>query len=651
MADGQDSFSQAFDQAAQAAPPPPQQAPPQPTGDSFTDAFNQAEAPTKQAGKVGDAQKSWWDWADKSILDVLSGGAASRSLAYDNEVSKHIVFHEIAQAHPWRAAMAQMYYGTLDDVAKLGMQLTTPKMLAIQGAGVLGRAGKAAQLLANLYFAWRGGEALHEERQANETQADYVQRQLFAGSALAGGVGGAGADVEGIANMTKSAQLQKLGLTGDLAGKVQAKMDAIAQIKQKAALENTQSTGDAMDVEQQMTTQAPQRMGQIVRDAAHAVYQENARVSKPFEEMAAQAEKPVTDAPTIRSTILDVIKSHGVQDQEIPPKIFNALPKRGVAPETFMDIPGGTAAMQVPELAEGFEDLRKPVSFKDLTRVREDLWDAKAGATDGTLRNAFADAYDSITQMQEDYAAKNGFGDKYRQAKNDYRDFKRGLGSGLMSDFLRAEDYKQQAMTPKIARLTTGVHADALRGLLKLAGVDTTPLDNLTGGKPVKTAIGEVQKAAGKEAATRTAGAEKQTRALGKQEPIIPGRSDVELAGKSTEEIRSEAIHRLANNMKQAGISNPMAMFMLLYGSIRLGMGSPFGGYPAARGASGLLRGRLLRNPSYQDWLIRESGVDPTNLTLIGKLRKGLKQLAASGALAGAAERQSRVADQTAVGP
>lgn len=648
MPDGQDSFSQAFDQAA--APPPqaaPQQPPPQPTGDSFTDAFNQAEAPTKQPGKIGEAQKSWWDWADRSILETSDGYTAKR-LAQENEVSQKIIFHEIAQAHPWRAALAQMYYGTLDDVAKLGLSLTSPKMLALQGLGLFGRAGKAVGLLANTYFAWRGAESLHEERQANETQADYIQRQLFAASAIAGGTGGAGADVEGIAAMTKQAQLNKLGLSGDLAGKVQQKMDAIAAIRQKAELENAQGASDVMDTEQQMKTQAPERMGQIVRDAAHAVYQENARVSKPFEEMAAATEKPVSDAPTIRATILDVLKSHGVQDQEIPPKIFNALPKRGVAPSSFMDIPGGTTAMEVPELAEGFEDLRKPVSFKDLTRVREDLWDAKASATDGTLRNAFADAYDSITQMQEDYAQKNGFGAKYRQAKNDYRDFKRGLGSGLMSDFLRAEDYKQQAMTPKIAKLTTGVHADALRGLLKLAGVDTTPLDELTGGKPVKAAIGEIQKGAAKEAAARTAGAEKQARALGKQEPIIPGRSDVELAGKSTEEIRTEAIHRLANNMKQAGISNPMAMFMLIFGSIRLGMGSPFGVYAAGRGGAGVaksLRSRLMNNPSYQDWLIRESGVDPTNLSLIGKLRQGLKRLAASGALAGAAAKESNAPD------
>jgi hypothetical protein len=476
------------------------------------------------------------------------------------------------------------------------------------------------------------------ERQANETQADYVQRVLYGGSAVAMGAGGAAGSAEDIAVMTKAAQLQKLGLSGDLAGKVQQKIDAVNAIRQKAALENVQQASDVLDTEQQMRTQGPQRMGQIVKDAAHAVYQENARVSKPFEEMAAQTQQPVSDAPTVRATILDVLKSHGVQDQEIPPKIFNALPRRGEAPQSFMDVPKGAAAMEIPELAKGFEDLRKPVSFRDITRVRGDLWDAAQSATDGTVKNALFDAYDSITQMQEDYASKNGFGEKYRAAKDDYRDFKRDLGSGLMSDFLKAEDYKQQAMTPKIAKLTTGVHADALRGLLKLAGVDVSPLDDLTGGQTVKAATSELQKGAQKQAAETTATAEKQVRALGKQEPIIPGRSDLELAGKSTEQIRTEAIHRLANNMKQAGISNPMAMFMLLYGSIRLGMGSPFGGYPAARGASGLLKGRLLRNPSYQDWLIRESGVDPTNTTLIGKLRQGLKRLAASGALSQAAE-------------
>jgi hypothetical protein len=44
-----------------------------------------------------------------------------------------------------------------------------------------------------------------------------------------------------------------------------------------------------------------------------------------------------------------------------------------------------------------------------------------------------------------------------------------------------------------------------------------------------------------------------------------------------------------------------------------------------------------MRNPTFQDWAIREAGVHPTNLPLIGKLRKAFVALATSGALARAA--------------
>lgn len=642
----------ALDELAQPAPAPtpqPSQQPQQtvPGGD----ALDELDAQQKPAASIAEAHKSWWDWAGKSVLDDVSGGLASKQLAHENEIGQQIINHEIAQAHPWRAALAQFYYGSLKDAANVGMQLTTPAnlALALSGASRI-RAIKALASAANLYFAYRGGQELFADKQANETSADVLQRRLFALAGISGGIGGAAGSAEDVANITRQNTLDKLGLSGDLAAKVQAKVDQVHNIRQRAALENAQQTSDVLDTQQQIQGQAPIRMGQILRDAAHAVESEYARVSKPFEEMSSMAEKPISDAATVRATILDTIKGHGVQDQEIPPKIFNALPKRGIGGgDVFLDIPKGPAALQVPELAEGFEAATKPVSFKDITRVRADLWDAANGAKDGTVKSAMFDAYDSMTQMQEDYAQKNGFGEKYAAAKEDYKNFKRELGSGLMSDFLRAGDFKEQAMAPRIAKLMTGTDAEAMRGLLKIAGVDTTPLDELVSGKPVKRAIEVVGKTGEKAATGAEKEAARQIRELGKQDPIIPGRSDLKLAGKTTEEIRSEAIKKLANSMKQQGISNPMGWIMTIYGAIRISTGSPFGVYQFGRGASALTKGRLLRNPSFQDWVIRESGVDPSNLTLIQKMRRGMDR---SGAIARVATQMGENAqDQTGTSP
>jgi hypothetical protein len=308
-----------------------------------------------------------------------------------------------------------------------------------------------------------------------------------------------------------------------------------------------------------------------------------------------------------------------------------------------MDIPSGPISKTIPDIQEGLQEVNKPVSFSDLTRVRGDLFDAAQAAGDPVVKNGLFDAYDSITKMQEKYADMNNFGDKYRAAKEDYKNFKRELGSGLMSDFLKAEDYRQQAMTPKLAKIMTGRDMEAMRGLLKMAGVDVSPLDNLIaqrnaasktlaeGGKSAAKEAATVLKTATKAGQAKTAEAEKQAVALGKQGSVIPKVSDLDLKGKTTEQIRREALEHISTNARQAGISNPMGMFMLIYGSLRLAMGSPFGAYPAARGGATILKSKqaaLLRNPSYQDWLIREAGVDPSNTTLIGKMRKGLAALA-----------------------
>jgi hypothetical protein len=669
MPDALDRMASGQTSAAPPAVPPPEipqapteaplgQAAPQGGGDALDRMANQYKEPNS----IAESMKGWWDWT-KQHLDNANEWA-NQQFVRETEAGKQIINHEIAQAHPYRAAMAQFYFGSLDDAAKIGTQLTQPKNLALMFAGAARL--KTLKLLAsaaNVYFAWRGGQELFGEREANESQADFVQRKLLGAAGLTGGVGGALGGLQDVATLHRQQVLKKLGLTGDLAGQVDAKVSQAESIRQKATLENAQAAGDVMDVAQQMKLQAPTRMGQIVKDASHAVYSENARVSKLFDDLAEKLAGPVSDAPTVRAKILDTLKDHGIQDQEIPPKIFNALPKAGKTADAFVDLGGGPTSLEaVKDIAarralgetapKGFEDVRTPVSFKDLTRVRTDLWDAAAAAKDGVVAKGLYDAYDGVTQMQQDYAQSKGVDDEYRFAKNEYRDFKRELGSGLMSDFLRASNFEDQAMSPRISKIMTGQDAEALRGLLKIAGVDVSPLDELTGGKKVGTAVKELQAGAAKKAAGVTKAAEVEARAIGKNKPIIPGRSDFALVGKSTEQIRSEAIEKLAGNMKAAGISKPMAMFMLLYGSIRLGMGSPFGAYPAGRGAATLLRGNLLRNPSYQDWLIRESGVDPTNQGLIDKVRRGLDRMsrfAIAPAAVGAGEKNAP--DQTGISP
>src|SRR5882724_1331337 len=541
-----------LDQVAGEQPPAaaPQAAQPQTPATAKADLLDQVDDESrKQSGTMGsiaESTKSWWDWANTSLL-VPKGSWEDKQLDKENEIGQQIINHEISSGHPWRAAMAQFYYGSMKDAGELAKNLSTPQNVALQVSSFAKvRAVKAALTAANLYFVARGGESLLTERQAQETQADYTQRILMSLSGVTAGTAGAAGETGDMAEITRQNIQTKLGLSGDLAEKVNQKVQKVHDLRQTGAqeasgevLKGVQEAGDILDqasAEQSkakgtlesVRAQAPIRMGQLVRDAAHAVHSENARVSKLFDDMAARTESPVSDAPTIRSTIIDTLKDHGVQDHEIPPKIFNALFKRGAQTDVMLDLGSGPAAMAVMEDSGIVAEFRKPVSFKDLTRVRGDLYDAAQSASDSVIKNGLFDAYDSMTKMQEDYAAKNGFADEYANAKQQYKTFKRELGSGLMSDFLKAEDFIQQAMTPKLAKVMGGQDMEAIRGLLKIAGVDVSPIEELMAQKKgaVETLRGS-QKAADKQATSvlskaqkAAAGTEKTTeekaRALGK---------------------------------------------------------------------------------------------------------------------------------------
>lgn len=673
-------------QAAPAAPaePPPQTMPDEPKGiapPAGGDLIDSMVAQDHETGIDGKAS-SWWSWADKSILDTATGGWVPKQLASENEIGQKIIDREIASAHPWRAALAQFYYGSMKDAGDLAMELTTPKNLAIQIATMgEGSVAQALKLAANTYFVSQGAKAmvkdhgafldLAENAMKGKLEADPVKLQqfLYGASAVASGVGGAKDAGEASARLMRGRVQEKLGISGDLAAKVAQKIQDIDALRRQGAqaaagevLSATQDITDTFDQAQKDTAQAqglvdmvnkaiPARVSQMLADAVHAVHLEKGRVEQPFAEMAAQADEPVSTAKDVRGSIIDVLENdHKLQPHEVPPKIFNALFRRGKsaqpgAPEGFEDLRGGGIEDQInDELADQniTDETDNAVSFHDMTRVRGDLYDAAQGAKDPHVRYALFDAYETITEQQQSYADEHGFGDQYTKAKQDYAKFKRELGSGQMAKFTKAADVRDQSMAPRVAQITRGVYAESLRKLLDIAGVDTKPLDRLMDmQETVKKGMEDIPKRTAKDTSKRlqqgvkaadkiTAQTEKQANVLGKTNPAAPGLNDLNLQGKTTEQIRQEAIDHLVANSKAKGISDPMGMFMVLYGAARMAMGSVFGGYLVIRGGSRVLSQqgwKTLRNPSFQDWVIRESGVSPTNSGMIGKLRKGLTVL------------------------
>ncbi len=157
-----------------------------------------------------------------------------------------------------------------------------------------------------------------------------------------------------------------------------------------------------------------------------------------------------------------------------------------------------------------------------------------------------------------------------------------------------------------------------LRNMMHIAGVDVKPLDDLLGeqealeaqGKQIpkqldenlssaaaarleslkqagarakeaastaSKSIEEVQ-SQGREAATGiNSSMEANIEKLGEKNPIISGRSDLLLKGKTTEEIRQDAMNHLFGNAKVAGITNPTGYIMLTFGLMKMAMGNPYG--------------------------------------------------------------------------
>jgi hypothetical protein len=722
----------AAQQQTTAAPAQQQPAAQSSGGDLLDDVASQE--PQGRTGSMADTAKSWWDWTDRSILqDPNPQGFVAKHLASEDKAGQQIIFHEISSAHPWRAAMAQMYYGSLKDAVDVGQQLTTPRQLVLNavsaGRGVI---AKTTAMLANTYFAYKGAQSMSDhmmdamDAAENLTKGNLegnpesVQKFLFGTSALVGGTAGAVESGIGASDAMRARVQKKLGISGDLSAQVARKVQEAHEIRQRGVQraqavtkQGVQDVSDILDAStikqatalKDMDTasaQIPVAISQMMKDAIPVVLEQQAKVSKPFEDMNKMTDDPVTDNASMRASMLNTIKAHGIQDQEIPANIFDALADRGkvesedrgtgdlqdAMSKMKPDDPRRTALQSQVDAIQGqaATNAAKPVSFSDVSRVRNDVWRAAQRATDPRIRGALLDTLDTVTKMQEDFAVKNNFGNSNRQvtidgktrtvndmldnAKLAYMKFKRELGSDIMEDFTAAETLRQQKMGDALSKYMSPSDGPVIKDLMRMAGVDTKPLDELLalkseagatikeGGKSAtaqasKAFAATTQRVSGK-SKTVDAGIKSKTvdavNDLGKKSPIIDGKSDYALLGKSNPEIRREKLQALADNAQRQGITNPYAGMLIVLGLLR-SLTSPISGAfmttrGVAMGQSRNMVNRTLKNPSFQDWAIKEMGVHPTNTTRIQKLRDAMSRMRLT-AIAGASEGMTKQQDNS----
>jgi len=419
-----------------------------------------------------------------------------------------------------------------------------------------------------------------------------------------------------------------------------------------------------------------------VADTMQAFLQEKARVGAPFDKIGEQIRGDVAYAPEIQGIVEAAFKDNGLEPGEIPPKAVSLLkmpePDEEGAPAgiTVRGPDGKTVQVNEKYLAgwleKGYERVggmsgEGGLDFDRLTRVREDLGQAAESAKDTAQKRALFKARDDVTDLQEKIATKNGQGEAYRKAKNDYREFVRGIGSDMVHTFLDAADAEAQTMAPKISAMMKNREiGDGLRGVLKAAGVDVAPLDKLL---ETQTAIEEASAEAERVQKTRVAETEKTGRAkiaeAGKtakedignvktyslerkaEEKValreqvrkakateIRGKKTIrDLFGKDPEELSGldrqrldEMLIRESMNRASAGGMGQWAYWTLGYGLLKLGMGSIFGVPGVIIGGSRVSLPRSLQNPKVQDWVIRQSGIDPATPAGV-RARRGLTHL------------------------
>ncbi len=607
-------------------------------------------------GFLDDVKLHWRQVMDTSILAPLQGLFDS-----SNEQAQQIVQNELAHAHPVRAALAKGYFEVQKDAEDLLSGLTTPTNI---GLGIISGgesvAAKAVATASGLYFGWRGSQQMLTGRQAGETQADEIRRRALGGlQALAGGAGAVTGGVSAKEALRSSIQ-NNLGLSGELAAKVQAKVELAQEAEAQAAKEQagvvktTKAQAEAVQNVGEGTAaaaaaQTPIELNKIIDQATHEIATQQAYFNTEYEKLNEQAKAPVTSVEDLKAEIVNSIKARGVQDAEIKKienKIFIALPGNptlerlatkaetnaadlatnlstgGMNLETIRKTLANQAyqPQQIDKaMSMAFPEASAPasanVSFEASKRVKDDLWDAAQSATDTDMRNGLLDAHANVGGMRQRYADAQGFGPQHTKLNAEYMKFKRELGTGMVDEFTKAKDFSDQNTILLTAKnLINQDSGEALRKLLDLHGIDTTPLkialeEHKAFAPLPEQALPEIIKQAEAQSKQIETMKNKTITTIGETNPIIPGKSDLALAGKGNLQIRLDAMRAIGDNARKSGITNFTAYTQIIWGTARLLTGSIFGLFPAASGATRLAIEKMLKSKSFQDYVAQESGV------------------------------------------
>jgi ElaB/YqjD/DUF883 family membrane-anchored ribosome-binding protein len=602
---------------------------------------------------------------------------------------------------------------SLTSPGQLGLMALTAGSSEAEQAGmkVLSKAMAAPGRAIGVWFGAQGLKIAATPQQPGESKYDAFWRQTLGLSAF---MGTAHSEWTSAKGSFQGFLKKQFNLNDDLASKVSSQVQAIDQVRKQTA--GSVATIDAAtstkikalqdslqeqlkDIQQASSTRISAIRGQAeaaieqskgkltdlqqqrlrtgantVADTMQAFLQEKARVGKPFDDIAAKIKGSVAEPADVKLIITKAFGDTGLKEDQIPPRALELLKPRGGE-----NVGQGNVRMRTPDghylevdadkvhwfTEKGYDVVEKEggdgrIKFETLTRIREDLGQAANSVKDTAVKRALFKASDDVTDFQEAIAKKHKLGEEYRKAKDGYRQFIRGIGSDMVHTFLDASDAEAQALAPKLAELTTKQNAEALRTVLKAAGVDVKPLDRVLADiKTVDEQIGETKRLAGTmasqqeksargsageikkdvskeidrtktegDAASKTAAKSGQREeAEIKKDEVVPEQDVETLTTKSNRELLEARIRHQMTNSHATGFVNTWAMSSIIYGLMKIAEGSTFGVPIAAVGYLRMDLPQRMKNKGFQDWVIRQSGMDPA-VPAASRMRRGLEALA-----------------------
>jgi hypothetical protein len=109
---------------------------------------------------------------------------------------------------------------------------------------------------------------------------------------------------------------------------------------------------------------------------------------------------------------------------------------------------------------------------------------------------------------------------------------------------------------------------------------------------------------------------------------IIQGKTTSELAGKSNEDLLRMRLERQLNAGRASGYARMSHLSMIVFGTVEMARGRFVeGGLVAGYGLSREMIPELVKTKQFQDWVIKEAGVDPSDAVHANKIRNALNGL------------------------